>query len=101
MVRDLEIKDTAIAHSYEGMAIITPDDIVMYANPSFKRIFSRVPEGTLVGRSIEWSLSFYPQIIGAIPDIRAALNEKGNYTRVFSDVNENGLSLVIQIHLGV
>lgn len=99
MVRELEIKDTAIAHSYEGMAIITPDDIVMYANPSFKCIFSRVPEGTLVGRSIEWSLSFYPQIIGAIPDIRAALNEKGNYTRVFSDVNENGSSLVIQIHL--
>jgi len=99
MVRELEIKDTAIAHSYEGMAIITPDDVVMYANPSFKRIFSRVPDGTLVGRSIEWSLSFYPQIIGSIPDIRAALNEKGNFTRVFSDTDEQESSLVIQVHL--
>jgi PAS domain S-box-containing protein len=99
MVRELEIKDTAIAHSYEGMAIITPDDVVMYANPSFKRIFSRVPDGTMVGRSIEWSLSYYPQIISSIPDIRAALNEKGNFTRVFSDTGEDGSSLVIQVHL--
>ena len=99
MVKELEIKDTAIAHSYEGMAIITPEDVVMYANPSFKRIFSRVPDGTLVGRSIEWSLSFYPQIIGSIPDIRAALNEKGNFTRVFSDTDEQESSLVIQVHL--
>lgn len=99
MVRELEIKDTAIAHSYEGMAIITPDDVIMYANPSFKRIFSRVPEGTIIGRSIEWSLSFYPQIIGSVPDIRAALMEKGNYTRVFSDIDDKNLPFVIQVHL--
>lgn len=99
LVRELEIKDTAIANSYEGMAIITPDDVVMYVNPSYKRIFSRVPEGTLIGRTIEWNLSFYPRIIGAIPEVRAALNEKGNYTRVFSDFDENGSPLVVQVHL--
>lgn len=99
MVRELEIKEIAIDHSYEGMAILTPDDVVMYANPSFKRILSRVPEGTLVGRSIEWSTSFYPQITGYIPDIKAALKEKGNYSRIFSDTDEHGSSKVIQSHL--
>lgn len=99
MVRELQIKDTAIAHSYEGMAIITPDDIVMYANPSFRKLFSRVPEDTLVGRSIEWCMSFYPHIIGSIPDMRAALIKKGNYTHVFSEVDDTGIDYVIQMHL--
>ncbi|PWR75654.1 hypothetical protein DLD82_03465 [Methanospirillum stamsii] len=99
MLRELEIKDTAIAYSYEGMAIISPEDVIMYANPSFKRIFSRVPDGSFENRSIEWGMSFYPQIIGSLPDIRAALNEKGNYTRVFTDIDEKGACLVMQLHL--
>jgi hypothetical protein len=39
LVRDLQITETAIDHSYEGMAIITPDDRVMYANPHLSVIF--------------------------------------------------------------
>ncbi|NLV27505.1 MAG: PAS domain S-box protein [Methanomicrobiales archaeon] len=99
ILRELEIKDTAMAYSYEGMAIISPEGVVMYANPSFKRIFSRVPDGTPENRPIEWTLSFYPHIIGSLPDIRSSLHEKGNYTRVFSDVDEKGDCLVIQLHL--
>lgn len=99
MVRELEIKDTAISHSYEGMAIITPEDTVMYANPSFQRLFSRVPGGKFIGSSLEWCLSFYPQIISSIPEFRASLIEKGNYTRIFSDIDEQGGKWVIQVHM--
>ena len=99
MIRELEIRNTAIDHSYEGMAIVTQDNIIAYANPSFIRLFNRVPDGAIIGRTLESCMNFYPQIFGSLPDIKETLLEKGNFTKIFSDTKEKGSKWIIQMHM--
>ncbi|HWQ66839.1 MAG TPA: PAS domain S-box protein [Methanospirillum sp.] len=99
MSREMQMKDTAISHSYEGVAIICPDGRIRYTNPSFTRIFNKMSEGSHYGRKIEELYSYYPQISGRIQEIETALIQKGNWTSIVSDITEDGKPSIIQIHL--
>lgn len=99
MNREVQMKETAISHSYEGVAIICPDGRISYCNPSFVRIFRKLPDKDLYGKQIEVVYSSYPQLAGRGQEIRDTLTHKGNWTSIISDITEDGRTSIIQIHL--
>lgn len=99
MNREVQMKETAISHSYEGVAIICPDGRVSYNNPSFIRIFRRLPEQCLYGKPIDLIYSSYSQLSGRIDEIQESLSQRGNWTNIISDITDDGKTSIIQIHL--
>ncbi len=99
MNREVQMKETAISHSYEGIAIICPDGRISYSNPSFTRIFQRLSERDLYGKQIDLVYSCYPQLEGKRSEISASLIRKGIWTSIISDITEDGKTSIIQIHL--
>ena len=99
MNREVQMKETAIFHSYEGVAIICPDGRISYHNPSFSRIFSKLSGADMHGKQIDNIYSCYPQLAGKGQEIRETLAHKGNWTSIISDINEDGRTSIIQIHL--
>jgi PAS domain S-box-containing protein len=99
MNREVQMKETAISHSYEGIAIICPDGRISYSNPSFSRIFQRIPSHDLYGKQIDLVFSSYPQLEGKKTEIHGSLNLKGSWISIISDITEDGKTSIIQIHL--
>ena len=99
MNREVQMKETAISHSTEGVAIICPDGRISYNNQSFIRIFQRLPERDLYGKQIDLVYSSYPQLEGKREEISDSLVKKGSWTSIISDITEDGKTSIIQIHL--
>ncbi|PWR71616.1 PAS domain-containing protein [Methanospirillum lacunae] len=99
MNREVQMKETAISHSYEGVAIICPDGRISYSNPAFTRIFQRIPEHDLYGKQIDLVYSSYPQLEGKRDEISDSLARKGSWISIVSDITEDGKTSIIQIHL--
>jgi PAS domain S-box-containing protein len=99
MDREVKMKETVISHSFEGVAIVCPDGKIRYINPSFTRIFKRITDENLVGRSIDDLYSRYPQLSWRVTEIGESLTTKGTWSSVISDLSEDGITSIIQIHL--
>lgn len=99
MNREVRMKETVLSHTYEGVAIICPDEKIRYINPSFNRIFRKITDQNLVGRSIDDLYSSYPQLSWRVAEIRDSLNTKGTWSNVLSDISEDGITSIIQINL--
>ncbi len=99
MTREVQMKETAISNSFEGVAIICPDGRIRYTNPSFSRIFHKLPEKNMQGRQIGEVYSSYPQLAWRIQEITEALGQTGTWTSVISDITDNGRTSIIQVHL--
>ncbi len=99
MNREIQMKETAISHSYEGIAIICPDGRISYNNPSFTRIFQRLSDRDLYGKQLDLVYSSYPQLEAKRNEISNTLIQKGNWTSIISDITEDGKTSIIQVHL--
>lgn len=99
MNREVQMKETAISHSYEGVAIICPDGRISYSNPAFTRIFQRIPEHDLYGKQIDLVYSSYPQLEGKRDEISDSLEKKGSWISIVSDITDDGKTSIIQVHL--
>ncbi|MFH0968502.1 MAG: PAS domain S-box protein [Methanobacteriota archaeon] len=101
LTREVQMKETAISHSYEGVAIICPDETIRYTNPSFSRIFRKLPEKNMQGRLIGDVYSSYPQLAWRSQEISDALGQIGTWTSVISDISDDGRTSIIQINLSL
>ena len=99
MNREVQMKETAISCSYEGVAIICPDGKIRYTNPSFYRIFRKITEQNLNGKQLEVIYASYPQLAWRTAEISDALTMRGTWSSIISDISDDGITSIIQIHI--
>jgi PAS domain S-box-containing protein len=96
---EVKMKETAISSSFEGVAIICPDGNFRYTNPSFSRIFNKIPEQSLNGKPSDIIYSSYPQLGYRSAEISDTLGHKGSWSNVISDISEDGKTSIIQVQI--
>jgi PAS domain S-box-containing protein len=99
MNQEALMKETVFSHSYEGVAIICPDGMIRYTNPSFYKIFQKLPDQDLKGRQIGDIYSAYPQLAYRSQEINKELAEKDCWKSVITDISDDGKTSIIKIHL--
>lgn len=99
MTREVQMKETAISSSFEGVAIICPDGQIRYANPSFTRIFKKIPDQDLHGKRSDVIYGSYPQLAWRITEIADSLEQKGSWGSIISDISEDGKTSIIQVQI--
>lgn len=99
MNREVQMKETAISSSFEGVAIICPDGKIRYTNPSFTRIFRKISEDELQGKTSEVIYSSYPQLAWRINEINDALEKRGSWGNIITDISDDGKTSIIQVQV--
>jgi len=96
--REIRMKETAISHAFEGVAIICPNKNIRYINPSFYKIMKKLSDLDLQEKQINEVYLRYPQLSWREHEIEESLNQNGTWSSIISDISEYGITSIIDIH---